>query len=1698
VKKIVPLTLALLAIYSVSAPAATRRLRTDYVENQIIVKFRKPVADKLEMGLTKTVPASQLKLSPSLDRLNKKYRLRKTRPLFQNFKKTRQKIKNLLKKNTILLTGKEKHILQRLSRAPKNVKVPELDRIYKIEVDLEPGQVIEDVVAAYNSNPEVEYAELNYIVSICRTPNDPLYLTQWSLNNTGQMYPESGRFNHPPGTPDADIDAPKVWDVNTGSAQIVVAVIDTGVDYAHRDLLTNIWVNIDEIAGNGVDDDGNGYIDDIYGYDFFHNDSDPKDDNGHGTHCAGIIAAQGDNGLDTTGVCWNAEIMALKFLGPGGTGNLINAVSAFYYAVDNGADITSNSWVGGMYSQTVQQAIDYAYSQGVIMVAAAGNGNTSVPFYPAHYDHIISVAATDSDDNRPSFSNYGQWIDIAAPGVDVLSLRATDTLIGTAYDRYTTVLSGTSMACPHIAAACALLFGIYPGVQIDLLEQALTDSADRIAPEICASGRLNVYAALLRMRGPQGTVWIGDDVYSCSGRIEIRLFDTDLQSYGSQQIAVSTDAGDYETVWLTESDSTLGIFTGEISIDTGPANIEDGTLQASHGRIITATHYDADDGTGSPATVIDTAQVDCEPPVIFNVAIDAPGPEPTVTFETDEPSTTRVLYSTACAGQEQNVDEDTILAASHTIKLKSVSPETDYFFVIEVTDALGNQTTHDNSGSCYAFTTNRADDLNVPGDHDTIQEAINRAWPGTTVWVEDGTYTGQGNRDIDFKARPITVKSRNGPQNSIIDCNGTELHNHRGFHFHNAEDESSVLDGFTITNGYARDGAAIYCQSSRPTIKNCIIRNNTATLNGGGLYGCRGPITNCTIAGNYADNGGAMYACNGKITNCKITRNFADRGAGLYACNGTIVNTLIIANTARAEGGALYSCNGTISLCTIVANSAQAAGAMAFCNGAINNSIIWANRPDDNVIDKSCAPLYSCVQGGTDGIGTIDSDPCFIEPGYWDANGTPLDTNDDFWVDGNYHISTNSPCVDAGSYAYCMSAPGIDFDYRTRLAGTQIDMGCYETASAPDTDADWLSPQDENLYGTDSNLPDTDFDGLQDGIEILAGTNPLVYDPLRTWHVPEDFQTVQEAIFFVRPGETIIIGEGTYYENLSIEKYDILLTADDPNDPAVVAATIINADTDTNDLTANGRVITLSLTETHNCRIRGLTITAGNTIFGGGIYGGDSHSELANCTIIANRAGRLGGGIYNYDGNVDNCIINANTAAAGGGVSACNGTISNCTITYNSGEVGGGGMAGCNGKITDCNVSNNTANSGGGIYGGSAAITGTIVNNNSAGYGGGFAWCAGPISDCTVTANSARKYGGGLNGCEGPVTDCTINQNSAVNGGGMYACTKQISNCTIIGNSADNGGGLNSCTGPLSNCTIAANTAVMGAGLYACSGKISNCSITGNSATMAAGLFVCAGPINNCTITANTAQGFGGGILNPPITDLVLTNSILWANVADNTVDQLAQINSPASIVNYCCIQGWTGDLGGTSNTGEDPAFADPNNADYHLSLYSPCINAGDPNYIPEPDETDLDGAARIIGARIDMGAYESNHIRANLWLLPKTINRNSRLKRVIAWITLPEDITKDQVDENQPVLLYCPGDSGPIQPACQYVFRYGRGNHKRTYIFVFYDKSELMAAIPDNGPADLQVIGSLNTGQQFYASDTVRIIVPRWRRRRN
>lgn len=354
------------------------------------------------------------------------------------------------------------------------------------------GYSLSATLSSLRNNPDVEFAEPNYILQAYAIPNDALFDSLWALHNTGQTG----------GIADADIDAPEAWDLQTGN-NVIIAIVDTGVDYNHSDLSSNIWNNSAEIANNGLDDDGNGFVDDVRGWDFSNNDNNPMDDNDHGTHLAGTIAANGNDGSGVAGINWSARIMPVKFLDGAGSGSTADAIAAIDYAVANGAQVINASWGGGPFSSAMFNTLSAANDAGVLFVAAAGNtsnNNDTTPNYPSGYDlpNVISVAATDDADTLAGFSNFGvNSVDLGAPGVRILSAIRNNGYAS---------LSGTSMAAPHVSGVAALVVANNPSIGINALRAALLENTDAVADltgRTVTGGRLNAFKAL---GGGNGTV----------------------------------------------------------------------------------------------------------------------------------------------------------------------------------------------------------------------------------------------------------------------------------------------------------------------------------------------------------------------------------------------------------------------------------------------------------------------------------------------------------------------------------------------------------------------------------------------------------------------------------------------------------------------------------------------------------------------------------------------------------------------------------------------------------------------------------------------------------------------------------------------------------------------------------------------------------------------------------------------------------------------------------------------------------------------------------------------------------------------------------------------------------------------------------------------------------------------------------------
>ncbi|MDW8030977.1 MAG: S8 family peptidase [Candidatus Bipolaricaulota bacterium] len=455
--------------------------------------------------------------------------------------------------------------------------VPNLQRV-KLPIS------VSEAIALYKANPNVLYAEPNYIhkkaQQVQLTPNDSMFNQLWGLHNTGQTG----------GTPDADIDAVEAWDITTGSSSVVVFVIDTGVDYNHPDLVANTWTNPGEIPGNNVDDDNNGYVDDVYGIDTYYNDTNPFDGDGHGTHVHGTIGAVGNNNVGVVGVNWNVKVGHCKFLSDLGSGTTAGAIACLQYILNLKQRTnhpvpviaTNNSWGGGGFSQALYDAIKSHMNAGILFIAAAGNSNLNndtALFLPASYflPNMIAVAATTHTDARASFSNYGRHtVHVGAPGASILS-----TTPGNTYSTY----SGTSMATPHVTGLAALIKAQFPSFswyQIRNRILATGDVTSGMQNITISDRRINAYNALTCNNVPFFGVWrpMGTaswpmliSVYwvNCenpAGPISVTITPggtvLNLQDDGNEAVSGDLYAGDgiYSAIWTGPSDiCNVGTFT---------------------------------------------------------------------------------------------------------------------------------------------------------------------------------------------------------------------------------------------------------------------------------------------------------------------------------------------------------------------------------------------------------------------------------------------------------------------------------------------------------------------------------------------------------------------------------------------------------------------------------------------------------------------------------------------------------------------------------------------------------------------------------------------------------------------------------------------------------------------------------------------------------------------------------------------------------------------------------------------------------------------------------------------------------------------------------------------------------------------------------------------------------------------------------
>ncbi|MDP2897092.1 MAG: right-handed parallel beta-helix repeat-containing protein [bacterium] len=634
-----------------------------------------------------------------------------------------------------------------------------------------------------------------------------------------------------------------------------------------------------------------------------------------------------------------------------------------------------------------------------------------------------------------------------------------------------------------------------------------------------------------------------------------------------------------------------------------------------------------------------------------------------------------------------------------------------------------------------------------------IQAGIDAASDGDTAVVAEGTYA----ENIWFNGKNIVLTSTNPLDAGVVAATAIRRFGLAPVvSFSGSEDETCVLEGFTIRHGFADNGGGI-CggtsgQRTHATIRNNVIRDNAATKEW--PHG----------------HGGGIAFCDGLIEHNRVIRNSARRGGGLYECGGTIRNNVIVGNSAEIDGGGLLSCHGAIENNTILRNNGQLAGGLSYCDGAIRNCIVWGNAGTSQL--SSCSdPTYSCIglwTGG--GVGNISLHPYFVDA-----------------AQSDFHLKSWSPCIDAGD-------PASPFSKEPEPNGDRINMGSYgntpEAASAsPDIDKDGL-PDDWELEFLGNlgqgGTGDPDGDCVSNFEEYRRGLDPA--SRLVTWHVDASaatsddgtswetaFHTIQEGLDAADDGDTVLVSPGTYVENIEFSGEDVILRSSDPDAPSVVESTVIDGG-------MSGSVVGFVGTESESCVLTGFTIRNGSALCGGGIRGDGTQATVRNNRVLANSAEWFGGGVYGCDGRIDGNTISDNYAFEGGGLCDCHGLIRKNVIQGNSADELGGGLYGCSGTIERNEITDNSARDGGGL-----------------------SYCDGAILRNSIKSNLAEQSGGGLAFCGGVVQNNIVAGNSADQGGGLYYCDGTIENDTIVYNLAPEGSGLSDCTGTILNCIIWGN-----------------------------------------------------------------------------------------------------------------------------------------------------------------------------------------------------------------------------------------------------------------------------------------------------
>jgi parallel beta-helix repeat protein/predicted outer membrane repeat protein len=912
---------------------------------------------------------------------------------------------------------------------------------------------------------------------------------------------------------------------------------------------------------------------------------------------------------------------------------------------------------------------------------------------------------------------------------------------------------------------------------------------------------------------------------------------------------------------------------------------------------------------------------------------------------------------------------------------------------------------------------------------------------------------------------------------------GNTAYSGGGLAYYDGQITNCIISG----NSAQYNGGGMHNDCTTPTVSNCIISDNTAGNWGGGIcnYGDTDPskstLISCTVSGNSAKYGGGIlntYNGHATLRSCLVTGNRAELGAAI--CNGwwtsaTLTNCTLSGNYAEDSGGAIYNKAGE-----------------RWDEVTLTNCVLWADTPEEIYLDeRTLVVTYSDVQSGWPGVGNIDVDPCFMQPGYWDANGA--------WLEGDYRLMLDSPCINAAEPNYVTGPNETDLDGNRRVMGGRIDMGAYEsTRQAP-----------VFVVSADSVVVP---EGGTAKFKVALESDPLCTVEVTVSHCSGD------ADITVASGETLTFDSSNYskpqtvtlaaaedvdpHEGMALIWVDapgfvltVVIVMEGDND-AIVSTVYVDTDAGGANNGTSWRDAFTDLQDalTYARMVPGVAeIRVAEGIYkpdqGSGVEPGDCEATFSLINGIAITGGYAGLGERNADGRD---IERYGTILSGDLRGDDDQTLEPEDLrrapcrTDNSHHV-----VTASGTDFTTVLDGFTISGGNGVYGsgmfnsyGNLTVSNCIFTMNSASADGGALCSTGRprISNCIFIRNAASDDAGGIyNSVSGraTITNCTFSNNWAQSrGGGMYnrqGYPKVIA-CTFCDNSAGRGGAIGNVYGEtyLANCIFRRNSArYYGGAIY-----------NQRSSPL----------LKGCTLAGNLAQ-LGGGIYNRPETTPsrrctpTVLNCILWGNADIGSMGHGTQIYAGAPIVSYSCIQGsWPGE----GNIDADPFFVESGywdangtqadyddfwvEGDYHLLPVSPCIDAGDPDYIPEPNETDLDGKPRVINGRIDMGAYEYNPtILAEARILPRTINLTSKGNWITCYIWLPDEHDVVDIEPNS-VLL-----EDEIQPDQFSV-------DKQTQLATARFNRKEVQAILDVGRIELTIIGRLTDGTVFEGTDKIKV----------